>query len=103
MVSIQDLETPVVLIDLDVLETNIARQAGRAGDAGVKLRPHAKTHKLPPVGRMQLAAGAVGLSLAKAGEPEVFAEAGFTDIFLAYPIVRADQANPPLAPSTPAN
>ncbi len=92
MVSIQDLETPAVLIDLDVLETNIARQAGRAGDAGVKLRPHAKTHKLPQVGRMQLAAGAVGLSLAKTGEAEVFAEAGFTDIFLAYPIVGADKA-----------
>jgi D-serine deaminase-like pyridoxal phosphate-dependent protein len=97
IVSIQDLETPAVTIDLDVLEANIARQAGRAREAGVKLRPHAKTHKLPEVGRMQLAAGAAGLSLAKTGEAEVFADAGFADIFLAYPIVGANKARRLLA------
>jgi D-serine deaminase-like pyridoxal phosphate-dependent protein len=103
MRSIEDLETPAVLIDLDVLEANIARQAERAKRAGVKLRPHAKTHKLPQIGRMQLAAGAVGLSLAKTGETEVFAEAGFTDIFLAYPIVGADKAKRLLALSDRVN
>jgi len=100
---IEDLETPAVLIDLDVLEANIARQAKRAREAGVKLRPHAKTHKLPEIGRMQLAAGATGLSLAKTGEAEVFAEAGFTDIFLAYPIVGADKAKRLLALSDRVN
>lgn len=81
------LATPVVLIDLDVLEANIARQAGRAREAGVRLRPHCKTHKSPEIAKMQLAAGASGISLAKTSEAEVFAEHGFDDIFLAYPIV----------------
>jgi D-serine deaminase-like pyridoxal phosphate-dependent protein len=82
-----ELETPAVLIDCDVLEANIARQAGRAREAGVKLRPHAKTHKSPQIARMQLEAGAKGISLAKPSEAEVFAREGFDDIFLAYPIV----------------
>jgi D-serine deaminase-like pyridoxal phosphate-dependent protein len=95
--SIQDVETPAVLVDLDVLQRNIARMAQAARDAGVRLRPHAKTHKVPEVGRMQIAAGAVGLTLAKPGEAEVFADAGFEDIFLAYPVVGADKARRLLA------
>jgi D-serine deaminase-like pyridoxal phosphate-dependent protein len=85
--TIDELATPAVLIDCDVLEANIARQAGRAREAGVKLRPHAKTHKSPQIARMQLKAGAKGISLAKTSEAEVFAREGFDDIFLAYPIV----------------
>ncbi len=91
MTPIEDLETPAILIDFDVLEANIARQAERARAAGVKLRPHGKTHKVPEVGRMQLKAGAAGLTLAKTGEAEVFAGADFDDLFLAYPIVGADK------------
>ena len=87
MKSIDELATPAVLIDCDVLEANIARQAQRAQEAGVKLRPHAKTHKSPQIARMQLEAGAKGISLAKTSEAEVFAREGFDDIFLAYPIV----------------
>jgi D-serine deaminase-like pyridoxal phosphate-dependent protein len=56
------------------------------------LRPHAKTHKVVEIARMQIAAGAAGISLAKVGEAEVFAEAGFDDIFLAYPTVGGDRA-----------
>jgi D-serine deaminase-like pyridoxal phosphate-dependent protein len=97
MTSIEDLETPAVLIDLEVLEANIARQAARAKEAGVKLRPHAKTHKIPGVARMQLAAGAAGIALAKTGEAEVFADAGINDIFLAYPIVGTGKARRLLA------
>src|SRR5262249_1354593 len=100
---VEDLETPAVLIDLDILEADIARPAARAREAGVKLRPHAKTHKLPEVGRLQLAAGASGLSLAKTGEAQVFADAGFTDIFVAYPIVGADKAKRLLALSDRVN
>jgi len=92
MLSVDELETPAVLVDLDVLERNIERMAERARQHGVRLRPHAKTHKVLEVGRLQLAAGAGGLSLAKTGEAEVFAAAGFDDIFLAYPIVGADKA-----------
>src|SRR5262252_2440041 len=94
---VEDLPTPAVLVDLDVLERNVARMQGLAHAAGVALRPHGKTHKSPEVGRMQLSAGARGLTLAKTSEAEVFADLGFDDIFLAYPIVGADKARRLLA------
>src|SRR5512134_1856120 len=65
--------------------------AARAREAGVRLRPHAKTHKCPEIGRLQRAAGAWGLSLAKVGEAEVFVVAGFDDLFVAYPVVGDDK------------
>ncbi|MEO8500793.1 MAG: alanine racemase [Vicinamibacteria bacterium] len=92
MRSLHDLETPSVLIDLDRLERNIARMASRAREAGVALRPHAKTHKVPEIGWMQMKAGAVGLSLAKTSEAEVFAKHGFPDLFIAYPVVSPGKA-----------
>ena len=92
MTDIDALPTPAVVVDLDVLERNVARMQERAGRSGVKLRPHAKTHKSPEVARLQRAAGASGLTLAKTSEAEVFADLGFDDIFLAYPIVGDDKA-----------
>jgi D-serine deaminase-like pyridoxal phosphate-dependent protein len=89
--STEALSTPAVVVDLDVLERNISRMAARARDAAVRLRPHAKTHKCPEIGRLQRAAGAWGLSLAKVGEAEVFVDAGFDDVFLAYPVVGEDK------------
>ena len=86
-----DLSTPAVLVDLDVLERNIAGMARSAREAGVRLRPHAKTHKCPQIARLQRAAGAWGLSVAKVGEAEVFADAGFDDLFVAYPVVGEDK------------
>ena len=86
MRSIHDLETPSVLVDLDRLEKNIARMSERARAAGIALRPHAKTHKVPEIGWMQVRAGAVGLSVAKTSEAEVFAKHGFPDLFIAYPL-----------------
>ena len=97
MPTVHDVSTPAVLIDVDVLDRNIARMAERARAAGVALRPHGKTHKLLEVGRRQLAAGARGLSLAKASEAEVFAAAGFEDIFVAFPVVGADKGRRLLA------
>ena len=97
MTSVNDVSTPAVLIDVDVLQRNIAHMAERARAAGVRLRPHGKTHKLLEVGRLQLAAGAGGLSLAKTSEAEVFAAAGFDDIFVAYPVVGADKGRRLLA------
>lgn len=97
MQSIEDLPTPSVLVDLDVLESNVRGMQARAREAGLKLRPHAKTHKSPEVGRLQLAAGAAGLTLAKTSEAEVFASLGFEDIFLGYPIYGADKARRLLA------
>ncbi len=90
--AIEELPTPAVLVDLDVLERNVADMQARARRAGVKLRPHAKTHKSPEVGRMQLAAGASGLTLAKTSEAEVFAAHGFEDIFIGYPVFGQDKA-----------
>jgi D-serine deaminase-like pyridoxal phosphate-dependent protein len=84
---LEDLDTPAVLVDLDVVERNVARMAERARAHGVRLRPHAKTHKTAEIARRQIGAGAVGLSVAKTAEAEVFAAAGFDDLFVAYPVV----------------
>lgn len=81
-----DLSTPALLVDRDLLERNIADMAELAGRTGVSLRPHVKTHKSPAIGRLQVAAGASGLTVATVSEAEVFAAAGFTDLFIAYPL-----------------
>jgi D-serine deaminase-like pyridoxal phosphate-dependent protein len=91
MRSLNDLGTPAVLIDLDVLERNVARMAERAKQHNVHLRPHAKTHKIVSIARLQVSAGAVGLSVAKTSEAEVFADAGFDDVFVAFPVVGQDK------------
>ena len=95
--NVDAVETPAVLVDLDVVLRNIAAMAERARRCGVRLRPHAKTHKVVEIGRMQLAAGATGLSVAKTSEAEVFAAAGFDDLFVAYPVVGADKGRRLLA------
>jgi D-serine deaminase-like pyridoxal phosphate-dependent protein len=79
-------ETPFLQVDVGRLEANLARTARAAADAGIALRPHAKTHKSPEIARRQLAAGAVGLTVATIGEAEVFVEHGCTDVFVAYPV-----------------
>jgi len=71
-----DLTTPVAVVEETVLERNLARMATLARDSGLKLRPHAKTHKSPFIARRQLEHGAVGLTAATLHEAEVFADAG---------------------------
>ncbi|MEO5709916.1 MAG: alanine racemase, partial [Nocardioidaceae bacterium] len=83
---LQGRATPHLVVDADVLDANVAGMAGFARGHGVALRPHAKTHKSPDVGARQLAAGATGLTVATVAEAEVFADAGCTDLFLAYPL-----------------
>ncbi len=78
--------TPYVVVDLDVLETNVSSMASFASARGVALRPHAKTHKTLEIARLQRDAGAVGLTVATVAEAEVFAAAGFDDLFLGYPL-----------------
>jgi D-serine deaminase-like pyridoxal phosphate-dependent protein len=85
--SYPDLDTPSLLIDLDVLERNVAEMQGVADAADVRLRPHTKTHKCPDIARMQLEAGAVGITVAKLGEAKVMVDAGVDDVLIAYPIV----------------
>jgi len=87
LTELETLDTPALVVDLERLEANIATWAAFAREAGVRLRPHGKTHKCVEIARRQLAAGAVGLTLAKIGEAEVMARAGVTDIFLANEVV----------------
>ncbi len=82
-----DLDTPVALVDVVRLETNLATMAAVARAAGVAHRPHAKTHKTREVAERQLAHGAIGLTVAKVGEAEALVAAGFDDLFVAYPLV----------------
>jgi D-serine deaminase-like pyridoxal phosphate-dependent protein len=70
------VDTPALVVDLDALERNLDRMAAFAKRTGKQLRPHAKTHKSPIIGRMQLDRGAIGLCCAKLGEAEVMADAG---------------------------
>jgi D-serine deaminase-like pyridoxal phosphate-dependent protein len=81
-----EIDTPALVIDLDVLEANIRRAQEYCTEHGQRFRPHMKTHKLPEIARMQVAAGAVGLTCAKLGEAEVMADAGIQDLMVAYPI-----------------
>ena len=86
-----DLDTPALVIDLDRVEGNIGAMAARAREAGVRLRPHTKTHKMPEIARLQVGAGASGITCAKLGEAEVMADAGFDDILIAYPLYGSEK------------
>ena len=81
-----DLETPALLLHLDVVERNLTVMAARARQLGVQLRPHAKTHKCVELGRRELAHGAVGLTVATLVEAETFARAGLRDLTWAFPL-----------------
>ncbi len=85
-VTLTDLRTPAVLIDKARAIRNIDRMQATATARGLRLRPHAKTHKSPIIARWQIERGAVGICCAKIGEAEVFAEAGIGDIRIPYPI-----------------
>jgi D-serine deaminase-like pyridoxal phosphate-dependent protein len=85
-VTLNDLRTPAVLIDRSRVLTNIQRMQDAASRSGVRLRPHAKTHKSPTIARWQIEPGAIGICCAKLGEAEVFADAGIEDIRLPYPL-----------------
>ncbi len=85
--SVAALDTPALLVDLDRLERNVARWQDAADAAGVRLRPHVKTHKSLELAALQREAGAHGIAVAKVGEAEVFARGGFEDIAIAYPVV----------------
>ncbi|MGA9746968.1 MAG: alanine racemase [Nocardioides sp.] len=80
------VDTPVPIVLADVMQRNIDRMQAFAAERGLDVRPHVKTHKCIEVGRRQIEAGAVGITAGNVGEAEVFARAGFDDIFLAYPV-----------------
>src|SRR5438128_11734831 len=84
---VSELDTPALLIDLDIFERNLCRVAEYAKANDLRLRPHTKTHKVPAVGRMQLASGAAGLTVAKVGEAEVMLGAKPPELLVAYPVI----------------
>ena len=81
------MDTPAVLVDLDIVEANIARMAAFALRTGIALRPHVKTHKSLAMARRQLAAGAAGLAVATTSEALVMSRSGVEDLLLAYPTI----------------
>jgi D-serine deaminase-like pyridoxal phosphate-dependent protein len=85
--SSPELPTPALIVDSAVLTANIEQMAARARSAGVGLWPHVKTHKSKEVARLQLAAGAAGLTAATITEAEAMADAGAADLLVAYPPV----------------
>ncbi len=89
--NIHDLDTPVTVVDLDKMEANITRLQRHLDSHGIAGRPHIKTHKIPEIAMMQVAAGAVGITCQKIGEAEVMADGGIDDILLSYNIVGASK------------
>ncbi len=85
--AVEDLETPALVIDVAVLDANVARLVESARKAGARLRPHVKTHRMVEVAARLRLAGAEGICCAKVGEAEAFADAGFDDIFIANQVV----------------
>jgi D-serine deaminase-like pyridoxal phosphate-dependent protein len=88
---VTEVSTPAVVVDMDVLERNLDRMAAYCAKHELGLRPHTKTHKTLEVARMQLARGALGLTVAKVGEAEVMAGTGTTQMLVAHPIIGAEK------------
>lgn len=85
----KSFNTPVLVIDLEALDRNIAKMAAFAKESGIALRPHAKTHKSADIAKKQMAAGAVGVCCAKLGEAEAMADGGIESILVTSPVVSA--------------
>jgi D-serine deaminase-like pyridoxal phosphate-dependent protein len=91
-VRIVELETPFPTVDLDAVDRNVARMQGYCDEHGLALRPHVKTHKQPRIARLQLDAGARGITCQKLGEAELMADAGLDDILITFPLVGTGKA-----------
>ena len=85
--NIADLDTPTLAADLDVLERNIEGMAVHCRQLGIPLRVHTKTHKVPEIAKLQVAAGSEGITCQKLGEAEVMVDAGIDNILIPYNIV----------------
>jgi len=84
---ISELDTPAVIVDLDIMDRNLSRMGDYCREHQLLLRPHTKTHKIPELAKRQVASGATGITVAKISEAEVMLDAGIDDILIAYPIV----------------
>lgn len=86
-----ELDTPALIIDWDIMQRNITAMQKVADDAGIKLRPHTKTHKTPLISHLQTRAGAKGITVAKLGEAEVMNAGGIDDLLIAFPLQGASK------------
>src|SRR5947209_3469799 len=89
MMRVEDLDTPALIVDLDIMEANLKRVADYAASHNLRLRPHTKTHKSTLLAKRQIALGAAGLTVAKVSEAEIMAGAGSQDLLVAYPVIGA--------------
>src|SRR5882672_9618716 len=85
-----DVPTPALLLDIDILDRNIAVMRDCAAALGVKLRPHAKAHKCVEIAQRIMAAGAIGISCATIREAEAMALGGIRGIFVTAPLTSSD-------------
>ncbi len=84
---LDEVDTPALIVDLDALERNLKLMAGNVESCGVRLRPHAKTHKCAVIARRQMALGAVGLCCQKVSEAQALVDAGVSDILVSNEVV----------------
>jgi D-serine deaminase-like pyridoxal phosphate-dependent protein len=87
--SVEDIDTPALVVDLDPFERNLELMANAVRGSGVALRPHAKSHKCPDIARAQIERGAVGICCQKVGEAQAFVAAGIGDVLVTNEIVGA--------------
>ena len=91
--SLSDLQTPVPIIDVNVVTGNVMKWQNHCDALGIANRPHIKTHKIAGLARYQIACGAKGITVQKLGEAEVMAAAGITDMLLTFNIIGAPKLN----------
>jgi D-serine deaminase-like pyridoxal phosphate-dependent protein len=85
--TLEEIDTPALLVDLDAFERNLQSMAANVESCGVRLRPHAKTHKCAVIARQQMALGAVGVCCQKVSEAEALVHAGVTDVLVSNEVV----------------
>ena len=85
--ALEDVDTPSLVVELEPFERNIARMAGAISEAGVRLRPHAKTHKCAAIALAQMAAGAVGVCCQKVSEAAALVRGGVSDVLISNQVV----------------
>ena len=86
-----ELDTPCLVLDLDLLDENLQKMQATVAAAGKALRPHAKTHKCSLLAKMQLAAGAVGICAAKVSEAEALVHAGIPNVLVTGPVATPEK------------
>src|SRR6266700_1637360 len=86
-IPLDEVDTPALVLDLDALERNLLRMAHAVKESGVRLRPHAKSHKCAQIARAQIAAGAVGVCCQKVSEAGALVAGGVADVLVTNEII----------------